>query len=49
MTKPTPSAETEQTALEAMLDALVAIVTAEATELADLPEPAVVVPFPTVL
>lgn len=39
----------EQTALEAMLDALLEIVTAEAAELAELPEPAVVIPFPTVL
>ncbi|MGU3663932.1 hypothetical protein ACLBX9_07075 [Methylobacterium sp. A49B] len=43
MTQIPSTPKTEQTALEAMLDALVAIVAAE------LPEPAVLIPFLTVL
>ncbi|MGE8130076.1 hypothetical protein ACQKQD_24150 [Methylobacterium sp. NPDC080182] len=46
MSQPTTTAETEQTALEAMLDALVAIVEAE---IAELPITGRVIPFPTVL
>lgn len=49
MTQTTNTAEPEQTAIEIMLDALLAIVEAEAAELAELPVTGPVIHFPTVL
>lgn len=45
----TATAQTEQTALEAMLEVLLEIVAAEAAEVRELPVTGPVVPFPTVL
>lgn len=44
-----PATVPEQTLTEILLDALLAVVEAEAAELRELPEPQSVIPFPTIV
>ncbi|WP_187278642.1 hypothetical protein [Methylobacterium sp. WL64] len=49
MTETPETTTTAQTATDALLDGMIAQVEAENAEPAELPEPAVTVPFPTVV